>query len=53
MGQKFTDQFPTKTNDPMAGYWFNGLPNTIDPRAYKIYSIPGNITDPNYPGYWR
>jgi hypothetical protein len=49
LGQKFTDQFATKTNDPMAGYWFNGLPNTIDPRAYKIYSIPGNITDINYP----
>lgn len=49
MGQKFTDQFATKTNDPTAGYWFNGLPFTIDPRAYKIFSIPGNITDPNYP----
>jgi hypothetical protein len=49
MGQRFTDQFATKTNDPTAGYWFNGLPNTIDPRAYKIFSIPGNLTDPNYP----
>jgi hypothetical protein len=49
MGQKFTDQFATNTNDPMAGYWFDGLPNTIDPRAYKIYSIPGNISDANYP----
>ncbi|MCC8425803.1 SusD/RagB family nutrient-binding outer membrane lipoprotein [Mucilaginibacter sp. UR6-11] len=49
MGQKFTDQFATKTNDPAAGYWFNGLPFTIDPRAYKIFSIPGNTTDPNYP----
>ena len=49
MGQRFTDQFATKTNDPMAGYWFNGLPFTIDPRAYKIYSIPGDITNVNYP----
>jgi hypothetical protein len=49
MGQRFFDQFATKTNDPAAGYWFNGLPNTIDPRAYKIFSIPGNLTDPNYP----
>ncbi|CAN5245686.1 hypothetical protein BH09BAC6_BH09BAC6_30590 [soil metagenome] len=49
MGQKFTDQFATNTNDPMAGYWFDGLPNTIDPRAYKIYSIPGDITNANYP----
>ncbi|MDB4922490.1 SusD/RagB family nutrient-binding outer membrane lipoprotein [Mucilaginibacter sp.] len=50
MGQRFTEQFATKTNDPAAGYWFNGLPYSIDPRAYKIFSIPGNITDPNYPG---
>jgi hypothetical protein len=49
LGQKFEDYFATKTNDPMAGYWFNGLPNTIDPRAYKIYSIPGDITNINYP----
>jgi hypothetical protein len=49
MGQKFTAQFATNTNDPMAGYWFDGLPNTIDPRAYKIYSIPGDITNANYP----
>ena len=49
LGQKYTDQFATKTNDPMAGYWLNGLPYTIDPRAYKIFSIPGNLTDVNYP----
>ncbi|MDN5285801.1 MAG: SusD/RagB family nutrient-binding outer rane lipoprotein [Mucilaginibacter sp.] len=49
MGQRFTDQFATKTNDPEAGYWFNGLPYTIDPRAYKIFSIPGDITNVNYP----
>jgi hypothetical protein len=50
LGQKYTTQLATKTNDPMAGYWLNGLPNTIDPRAYKIYSVPGDITNPNYPG---
>jgi hypothetical protein len=49
MGQKYADQFPTKTNDPMAGFWLNGLPYSIDPRAYKIFSIPGNTTDSNYP----
>lgn len=49
MGQKFTDYFATKTNDPMAGYWLDGLPYTIDPRAYKIFSIPGDLTNANYP----
>src|SRR5699024_4986506 len=32
-GVKYTDFFPTSTSDPMAGFWFNGLPNSIDPRA--------------------
>ncbi|QHS56325.1 SusD/RagB family nutrient-binding outer membrane lipoprotein [Mucilaginibacter sp. 14171R-50] len=50
LGQKFPEQFATKTNDPAAGYWFNGLPYTIDPRAYKIFSIPGDLTNPVYPG---
>jgi hypothetical protein len=49
LGQSYPDQFTTKTNDPQAGYWFNGLPEIIDPRAYKLFSIPGNLTDPNYP----
>lgn len=49
LGQRFPVQFSTKTNDPSAGYWFNGLPNTIDPRAYKLFSIPGDITNANYP----
>ncbi|MBL4677267.1 MAG: SusD/RagB family nutrient-binding outer membrane lipoprotein [Mucilaginibacter sp.] len=50
IGQRYTEQMATKTNDPMAGYWLNGLPNTIDPRAYKIFSIPGtSTTDPLYP----
>src|SRR5699024_10487614 len=28
-GVKYTDFFPTSTSDPMAGFWFNGLPNSI------------------------
>ncbi|WP_158829245.1 SusD/RagB family nutrient-binding outer membrane lipoprotein [Mucilaginibacter lacusdianchii] len=50
LGQRYTDQFAVKTNDPMAGYWLNGLPFSIDPRAYKVFSIPGDITNPTYPG---
>jgi len=32
-----------KTNDPFAGYWLDGLPNKIDPRAFKAYIIPGDF----------
>lgn len=49
LGQRFPDQFTTKTNDPAAGYWFNGLPEIMDPRAYVLFSIPGDLENPNYP----
>lgn len=49
LGQRYTDYFATKTNDPQAGYWFDGLPYTIDPRAYLLFSIPGDLTNPRYP----
>lgn len=48
IGLKFEDHFSTKTNDPSAGYWLDGLPFAIDPRAYKTFIIPGNFSDPNF-----
>jgi len=48
-GVEYSSFFPTKTNDPMAGYWFDGMPHTIDPRAYQAFSIPGNTNASNYP----
>ncbi|AFD07792.1 SusD/RagB family nutrient-binding outer membrane lipoprotein [Solitalea canadensis] len=48
MGQKFDDHFTTKTNDPSAGYWFDGLPYSIDPRAYKAFIIPGDVSNPDF-----
>jgi hypothetical protein len=50
LGQSYPEHFATKTNDPAAGYWFNGLPEVIDPRAYVLFSIPGNTENPNFPG---
>lgn len=32
---------PLTTNDPCAGYVFDSLPKTIDPRAALMYNIPG------------
>jgi len=42
IGLKFPQIYSSKTNDPSTGYWLNGLPNKIDPRAYKAFFIPGN-----------
>jgi Susd and RagB outer membrane lipoprotein/Starch-binding associating with outer membrane len=49
IGQYLPVQFTTMTNNPYAPYYFDGLPATIDPRAYQIFYIPGNITSPTFP----
>ncbi|WP_235964615.1 SusD/RagB family nutrient-binding outer membrane lipoprotein [Pedobacter gandavensis] len=51
LGLKFDDHFTSKTNNPSAGYWFDGLPNVIDPRAYKTFIIPGDFSNPNFNSY--
>ena len=51
MGVKWEGYFSTKTNDPSAGYWSDGLPYSIDPRAYKAYNIPGDINNPHFNKY--
>lgn len=51
IGQKYADHFTMKTNEPAAGYWLDGLPNMIDPRAYKAFIIPGDLGNANFSGY--
>jgi hypothetical protein len=41
LGIYLPDHLPTSTNDPCAGYFFDGIPKTIDPRATKLFGIPG------------
>ncbi len=49
VGKYYPVQFSTMTNNPVTGYWLDGLPNTIDPRAYQIFYMPGNSSDPSFP----
>lgn len=49
IGQRYFDFFPLKNNDPNAGYWLDGLPNKIDPRAYVVYCIPGDTLNAGFP----
>ena len=51
LGLKLTNHFTTKTNDPSAGYWLDGLPFAIDPRAYKAFIIPGDLANPDFNTY--
>ncbi|TXD46364.1 SusD/RagB family nutrient-binding outer membrane lipoprotein [Polaribacter sp. IC073] len=51
MGLKFDNHFSSMTNDPSAGFFFDGLQNTIDPRAYDLFKIPGDFSDPEFNAY--
>ncbi|WP_133756557.1 SusD/RagB family nutrient-binding outer membrane lipoprotein [Gelidibacter sediminis] len=51
MGLKFDNHFTTKTNDPSAGFFFDGLHNKIDPRAYDLFVIPGDFANPEFNSY--
>lgn len=41
MGLRLERHFPTTTNDPGAGYLFDGIPQYVDPRAPLLYHIVG------------
>jgi hypothetical protein len=49
IGQYLPVQFTTMTNNPYAAYYFDGMPATIDPRAYQIFYIPGNVNSLTFP----
>jgi len=51
MGLKWDQHLTSLTNDPSAGYWLDGLPEIIDPRAYKAFIIPGDFENPNFSFY--
>lgn len=48
LGLKFEDHYTKLTNDPTTGFWLDGLPNTIDPRAYKTFPITGDFDNPDF-----
>lgn len=48
MGVRYEDHYSLFTNDPCAGFWFDGLHNTIDPRAYALFYIPGDFDNTEY-----
>lgn len=48
MGIRYEDHWGAFTNDLYAGFWLDGLPYSIDPRAYKCFIIPGWFDNPNF-----
>lgn len=51
LGIRYDQHFPLKTTDPSRGFYLDGLPQTIDPRAYKTFVITGATSDPEFSFY--
>ncbi len=51
MGAKYDAHFSDVSNDPSRGFWFDGLHDVIDPRAYKAFPIPGDFDNPDFCKY--
>lgn len=48
MGEKYENHISTMSNDPSAGYWLDGIPHSMDPRAYKLFIVPGDFSNPDF-----
>ena len=46
LGKHYKNHFPTYVNDPYNGFLLDGLPYSIDPRAYKIFVLPFAAENP-------
>lgn len=51
MGVYLEQHYTLQTDEPRRGFWFDGIPYSIDPRAYQLYMIPGDTTNARYCRY--
>ena len=51
LGLQFADHYADKTDNPTKGYWIDGIPENLDPRALRIYCIPGDKDADNFRDY--
>lgn len=51
LGLQFADHYADLTDNPTKGYWIDGIPENLDPRALRIYCIPGDKNADNFRDY--
>ena len=51
LGLQFADHYADCTDNPTKGYWIDGIPENLDPRALRIYCIPGDKAADNFRDY--
>lgn len=48
MGMKYDKHFTLKSSDPSCGFFFDGIPYSVDPRTYNTFIIPGDVDNPEF-----
>ena len=51
LGLQFLDHYADKTDNPTKGYWLDGIPENLDPRALRLYCIPNDKAADNFKDY--
>lgn len=51
LGMQLLDHYPDKTDNPTKGFWLDGIPENLDPRALRLYCIPGDQAADNFRDY--
>ena len=48
LGLYFPDHFSLNSDNPSKGFWMDGIPHSVDPRAFKLYYLPEDSEADNY-----
>ena len=51
LGLQFADHYADKTDNPTKGYWMDGIPENLDPRALRLYCLPNDQAADNFRDY--
>ena len=51
LGLKFDQHYADCTDNPTKGFWIDGIPENLDPRALKIYCLPNDQAADNFRDY--
>ena len=51
LGKQFADHYADKTDNPTKGYWMDGIPENLDPRALRLYCLPNDVDADNFRDY--
>lgn len=48
IGVEYKNHYPENTDNPMNFQWLDGMPESVDPRAFVLYTMPNDPTSNTY-----